>query len=139
VDRKFLQQVDQLKKQTFTNEKIAETLNTSVSTVKRALREINHGALIRPFKKFLMTGDHWFLSEELEQLSEKMIEKQDPKILQPSFKRTLLLIEKERRLREQGYRAVVLSYLIEPSDKIEKLWLKKYKKEWETVDVKVIG
>jgi predicted transcriptional regulator len=138
LDRKFLQQVDQLKGQTFTNEKIAETLKCSTSTVKRALREINHGALISSLKKFFMSGDQWFLSEELAELAEKMIEKRDPKILRSSFKRSMLEIEKARRFRERGYRVVALSQLMEPTSKIEKIWLKEYKKEWERPIVTVI-
>ena len=72
MNKEFLRKVAGLKKQTFTNYKIAETLSVSVSTVKRALRLINKGALIPPLHKFFLTGDWYFMAVEWEELAAKI-------------------------------------------------------------------
>lgn len=126
TDSDFLKKIDALKKQTFTNEKIAETLGCSVSTVKRALREIKRGALISPTRKWGLTSDAIFFEEMFEEV----------RIL--AQKPLAEWMIKARTKTPDRYGAVLYGsgVVVDPLNDIEKNWLKRYKravKEGRTV------
>jgi hypothetical protein len=124
----FLEKVDVLKKQTFTSEKIAETLECSLSTVKRALREIHDGALIPPFHKFCMTGNARFLCEELDRLGKLEIARH------PEFAESKLYLRNRNAMKEaEGLPPFDDSFGFhsDPQNDVERHWFKKYQREKE--------
>jgi hypothetical protein len=130
MDREFLQKVDELKKETFTNEKVAEALGISVSTVKRSLRLIRKGALIPPLHKFFMTGDMYYLALEWDELAAR-VALEDPEL---TTKRSYLSNKRSadyaKKMRTKGLILKGLKYTLDGQDEYEKRWLKGYKK-WE--------
>lgn len=119
TDSAFLEKVAALKKETFTNEKIAETLQCSVSTIKRALREIKRGALISPTRKWGLTSDVIFFDEMFEEV--RLLAKKPL---------TEWMLKARTKIPDR-YGAVLFGtpgVVVDPLDDIEKKWLKRYKK-----------
>ena len=128
MDKEFLRKVDDLKKQTFTNAKAAETLGVSVSTVKRALRLIRKGALIPPMHKFFMTGDLHYMALEWEELAAKVAERNPKLVTTRAYRSNKRHSDYALSMRAKGVILTGMDYTLDGQNEIEKRWLKGYKK-----------